>query len=378
MKGLRIFYKCHFFFRQQSFFGLELLKMDSNFSINPIFTIKTMQRMMRLKTTCALFLVLFMISGQANSQQGDPVPGDLIRPPYLKKGDTILILSPAGRVGDRKRIDPATELANRWGLVVFYGNHLLSQEGTFAGADHERLEDLQKGLDDRSIKAIWASRGGYGTIRIIDELDFSEFVAHPKWIIGFSDITVLHNKMHKLGIQTIHGQMPLTLKPENPEQDKSIRSLHRALFGKKLEYRIESVDSNRMGEGRGQLVGGNLSIVYSMLGSDTDIDMRGKVLFIEDVGEALYRIDRMMISLKRAGYFKQCKGLIVGDFGLKENSGNEFGKTLEEIVMEAVAEYDFPVVFDFPAGHTDDNRSLILGSYVDVKAGPRKSKISFR
>ena len=334
--------------------------------------------MIRLTTACAVFLVLLMTSGQANSQKADSEPGELIRPPYLKKGDTILILSPAGRVGDREKIDAATELANHWGLVVFYGNHLLSQDGTFAGTDLERLEDLQKGLDDRSVKAIWASRGGYGTIRIIDKLDFSRFVAHPKWIIGFSDITVLHNKAHKLGVQTIHGQMPLTLKPEDPEQEESIRSLHRALFGKKLQYKIDSHESNRMGEGHGQLVGGNLSIVYSMLGSDTDIDMRGKVLFVEDVGEALYRIDRMMISLKRAGYFEHCKGLIVGDFGLAPNTGNEFGKTLEEIVMEAVADYDFPVVFNFPAGHTSDNRSLILGSYVDVKAGPRKSKISFR
>jgi muramoyltetrapeptide carboxypeptidase len=289
-----------------------------------------------------------------------------------------MILSPAGRLTDRKRIDTATELANQWGLVVFYGNHLLSRQGTFAGSDPERLEDLQKALDDESIKAIWASRGGYGTIRIIDELDFSRFVGQPKWIVGFSDVTVLHNKVHKLGIQTIHGQMPITIDPENPEQKKGIRSLHRALFGKRLEYRITSNESNREGESRGQLVGGNLSIVYSMLGSDTNTDMTGKVLFLEDVGEALYHIDRMMISLKRAGYFEQCRGLILGDFKLRENSGNEFGKTLEELVLDAVEGTDFPVIFDFPAGHIDDNRSLILGSYVDLKAGPRKTKISFQ
>lgn len=350
----------------------------SYFSINPIFTVKYMECMIRLTSTLAVFLILVLTSGQANSQKGDPELRGLIRPPYLKKGDTVMILSPAGRVADPTKIDSATELANQWGLVVFYGNHLLSQEGTFAGADQERLEDLQMALDDRSVKAIWASRGGYGTVRIIDKLDFSRFVEHPKWIIGFSDVTVLHNKAHQLGIQTIHGQMPITLELENPEQKKSIRSLKRALFGKKLEYSIESNESNREGESHGQLVGGNLSIVYSMLGSDTDIDMRGKVLFVEDVGEALYHIDRMMISLKRAGYFNGCRGLIVGDFKLRENSGNEFGKTLEQIVLEAVGETDFPIVFDFPAGHTDDNRSLILGSYVDLKAGPRKSRISFR
>lgn len=289
-----------------------------------------------------------------------------------------MILSPAGRVSDRKNIDVGTELANHWGLVVFYGNHLLSQDGTFAGKDVERRDDLQKALDDNSIKAIWASRGGYGTVRIIDELDFSGFEEHPKWIVGFSDITVLHNKVHDLGIQSIHGHMPVTIDLENPEQRESIQSLHRALFGKKMEYKIASNESNRQGESRGQLVGGNLSIVYSMLGSDTNIDMRGKVLFLEDVGEALYRIDRMMISLKRAGYFEHCRGLIVGDFRLKENKGNEFGKTLEQIVMEATEGTDFPVVFDFPAGHVDDNRSLLLGAYVDLKAGRKKSKISFQ
>ena len=339
--------------------------------------------MNRLTTGLILVLFLLLASGRLTSQetgpadQAGPTGLSLIRPPHLKKGDTIMILSPAGRIRDREKIDAATELANHWGLVVFYGNHLLSQEGTFAGSDRERLEDLQKALDDRSVKAIWASRGGYGMIRIIDAIDFSGFIAHPKWIVGFSDVTVLHAKVNKLGIQTIHGQMPITIDLENPEQRKSIRSLQRALFGKKLDYKIESNENNRQGDSRGQLVGGNLSIVYSMLGSDTNIDMSGKVLFLEDVGEALYHIDRMMISLKRSGYFNQCKGLIVGDFKLRENTGNEFGKTLEQIVLEAVGDSDFPVVFDFPAGHTDDNRSLILGSDVRVTAGPKKSKISF-
>jgi muramoyltetrapeptide carboxypeptidase len=278
----------------------------------------------------------------------------------------------------REKIDGATQLANHWGLVVFYGNHLLSRDGTFAGTDEERLEDLQKALDDPSIRAIWSARGGYGAVRIIDDLDFEKFMEHPKWIVGFSDITVLHNKVHELGVQTIHGLMPVTLDLENPEQKEAIRSLNRVLFGKKLDYRIPGNEYNREGETRGQLVGGNLSIVYSMLGSDTNLDMRGKVLFLEEVGEALYHIDRMMISLKRAGFFEQCKGLILGDFRLKENPGNEFGKTLEQIVLEATEGTDFPIVFDFPAGHVDDNRSLILGSYVDVRAGKKKSRISIR
>ncbi len=326
----------------------------------------------------SILMVLWAAWGQVSAQEGEYITRDLVRPPSLKKGDTIMILAPAGRMSDKEKIDGATQLANHWGLVVFYGNHLLSRDGTFAGSDEQRLEDLQKALDDPGIKAIWSARGGYGTVRIIDDLDFEKFLEHPKWIVGFSDITVLHNKVHELGIQTIHGLMPVTLDLENPEQKDAIRSLNRVLFGKKLDYRIPGNQSNREGEARGQLVGGNLSIVYSMLGSDTNLDMRGKVLFLEEVGEALYHIDRMMISLKRAGFFEQCRGLIVGDFRLKENPGNEFGKTLEQIVLEATEGTDFPIVFDFPAGHLDDNRSLLLGSYVDVKAGKKKSRISFR
>ena len=329
-----------------------------------------------------LSLLMVVCPSLVNAQGASDMTGDFARPPHLKKGDTIMILSPAGRIRDRKGIETATELANHWGLVVFYGNHLLSEEGSFAGSDKDRLEDLQKALDDASIKAIWASRGGYGTVRIVDDLDFSKFAQNPKWIVGFSDITILHNKLNQLGYQSIHAHMPVTLELENPEQKESIKSLHRALFGKKVEYKISTIDGNkdasREGVGRGQLVGGNLSIVYSMLGSDTNLKMSGKVLFLEEVGERLYHIDRMMISLKRAGYFEQCNGLIIGDFKLKENKGNPFGKTLEEIVLEATEGTKFPILFDFPAGHVDDNRALIMGSNVELNVGKKKSKIVFR
>lgn len=326
-------------------------------------------------------LLMLVYSSLAKAQDVSDMERNLIRPPYLRKGDTIMILSPAGRLRDRQGVEAGTELANHWGLVVFYGNHLLSREGSFAGTDEERTGDLQQALDDPSIKAIWAARGGYGTVRIVDKLDFKGFCRNPKWIIGFSDITILHNKLNQLGYQSLHAQMPVTLELENPEQRKSIRSLHRALFGKKLEYKISTDESSneagREGVGRGQLVGGNLSIVYSMLGSDTNLKMPGKVLFLEEVGERLYHIDRMMISLKRAGYFEQCSGLIIGDFKLKENKGNPFGKTLEEIVLEATEGTNFPIMFDFPAGHVDDNRALIMGSNVELKVGKKKSKVVF-
>jgi muramoyltetrapeptide carboxypeptidase len=322
-------------------------------------------------------LLMIVSSSLSSAQDISNVTGNLIRPPYLKKGDTIVILSPAGKLRDRVGVEAGTELANHWGLIVFYGNHLLSQDGSFAGTDEDRAGDLQKALDDPGIKAIWAARGGYGTVRIVDELDFSKFRKNPKWIIGFSDITVLHNKLNQIGYQSLHAHMPVTLELENPEQKKSIKSLHRALFGKKLEYKISADDSFREGEGKGQLVGGNLSIVYSMLGSDTNLKMQGKVLFLEEVGERLYHIDRMMISLKRAGFFEQCKGLIIGDFKIKENKGNPFGKSLQEIVLEATEGTDFPILFDFPAGHLDDNRALIMGSRVELKVGKRNSKVLF-
>ncbi|MDH3323916.1 MAG: LD-carboxypeptidase [Flavobacteriaceae bacterium] len=325
-----------------------------------------------------IFLAFLTLPVWSQNDSEVLITRDLVRPANLKKGDTIMILSPAGRIKDKASVDAGIELANHWGLVVFFGNHLLSQDHTFAGTDAQRKEDLQKALDDPSIKAIWAARGGYGMVRIIDDLDFTKFMNHPKWIIGYSDITVLHNKVHNLGIQSIHAQMPLTIDLKDPVQKESLITLHQSLFGKKLAYKLPSSKFNRLGERTGQVVGGNLSIVYSMLSSDTDLDMRGKVLFIEDVGEALYHVDRMMISLERAGYFKNCEGLIVGDFRLKKNEGNSFGSSLEEIILRVTEGYDFPVIFNFPAGHIDDNRSLILGSYVDLNVREKKTKITFR
>lgn len=336
-----------------------------------------------LKFTFYKFFIvfsIFFISPFINAQNdtGTAITRDLVKPPSLKKGDTIMILSPAGRIKNKASVEAGIKLANHWGLVVFFGNHMLSQDHTFAGTDTQRTEDMQKALDDPSIKAIWAARGGYGAVRIVDNLDFTKFMENPKWIVGYSDITVLHNKIHELGFQSIHGQMPLTLDLEDPVQKPSIISLQKALFGKKLSYKLDASKFNRLGESKGQVVGGNLSIIYSMLASNTDLDMRGKVLFIEDVGEALYHIDRMMISLKRAGYFKDCKGLIVGNFRLKKNEGNSFGKTLEDIVLDAVEGTYFPVIFNFPAGHIDDNRAIIMGDYVTLKATKRKARIVFQ
>lgn len=335
--------------------------------------------MKKLNSIKFLITILAIFIGSSITAQNDTevaITRDLVKPPFLKKGDTIMILSPAGRIRNKSSIDAGIELANHWGLVVFFGNHMLAQDDTFAGTDKERAEDLQKALDNPSIKAIWAARGGYGSVRVIDRLDYTKFLEHPKWIIGYSDITVFHNKMHGLGVETIHGQMPLTLDLKDPIQKESIVSLYKSLFGKKLNYKIPSSKDNRLGESTGQIVGGNLTVLLSLTGSETDLDMHGKVLFIEDVGEKLYRVDRMMLTLKRAGYFKDCKGIIVGDFDVNKDDG--FGKSLESIILNATKDTDFPIIFDFPAGHIDDNRAIIMGSYVDLKVTKKKSKITFR
>ena len=191
---------------------------------------------------------------------------ELIQPPYLQKGDTVMILATAGIVSDSAIIDNGIELLKSWGFNVKLGNYLFEQGHHFAGTDKHRLEDFQKAIDDDNIKAIWCARGGYGTVRIIDDIDFTKFIEHPKWVIGFSDVTVLHNEIHNLRIETIHAMMPSTLKPGNEEQKKAQKSLKKALFGKKIKYRVSESDYNKEGEAVGQLVGGNLSIFIQFAG----------------------------------------------------------------------------------------------------------------
>ncbi|MCK0130490.1 LD-carboxypeptidase [Flavobacteriaceae bacterium F08102] len=301
----------------------------------------------------------------------------LKKPPYLQKGDTVMIIAPAGIMKDTAGIENGIALLNDWGLTYILGKNLYKQNFQFAGTDEERLADVQEAFDNPTIKAIWCARGGYGAVRIIDDVDFTKFKSRPKWMIGFSDITVFHNELHNLGFETLHALMPLTYDPDERKQKRAVRSLKRALFGKKLTYRISESPFNKEGEARGELIGGNLSIVYSMLGSKSSLDTQGKILFIEDVGEAKYHIDRMLISLRRAGYFDGLAGLIVGGFNDIKPNSTEFGKTVEEIVLDAVKEYDFPVSFDFPSGHITDNRTLILGRTIDLKVKAHKAIVKF-
>lgn len=297
-----------------------------------------------------------------------------IKPPYLKKGDTIMIVAPAGFVADSTELDPGIALAKSWGLEVVLGKHVFSKHNHFAGTDEERLKDIQLALDNKNVKAIWCSRGGYGTVRIIDQIDFTAFEENPKWVVGFSDITTLHSHIHNLGIATIHATMPGGMYSVT---DETKQTLYKALFGYEYGFEIPSDSLNKTGSSKGVLIGGNLSIINSMIGSDSEINTYNKILFIEDVGEDLYRVDRMLYTLKRSGLLKNLKGLIVGDFSYNIEKDTLFGGSHREIILNAVKEYNYPVIFDFPAGHIKDNRTLIFGKEVKIEVNESTSKISY-
>ncbi|MBA3706658.1 MAG: LD-carboxypeptidase [Bacteroidetes bacterium] len=285
----------------------------------------------------------------------------MTRPAYLKKGDKIGIIAPARKVS-KEEMAPAIAILKGWGLNVVLSKNLFKSNNQFSGKDEERTADLQGMLDDTSIKAIISARGGYGTLRIIDKINFEKFKKNPKWIIGYSDITVLHSHIHNLGIETLHATMPINF-TKNKEATESLRKV---LFGEKLNYEIKSHPLNRKGNATGQLVGGNLSLLHALTGSVSDIDTKGKILFIEDLDEYLYHIDRMMLNLKRAGKLKNLKGLVVGGMNDMKDNAIPFGKTAEEIILDAVKEYKYPVCFNFPAGHVERNLTLYLGRKVKL------------
>lgn len=288
--------------------------------------------------------------------------------PFLNKEDKIAFVAPAGKINPAV-VDFAKEKMESWGLNVELGRHVFNEHFQYAGTDEERLYDLQKALDDESVKAILCARGGYGLIRIVDQLDFINFQKNPKWLIGFSDVSILHSFLQSnFGIETLHAPMAAGLKDE-----VSADTLRKGLFGEPLNYELDTHFLSKPGNASAVLSGGNLAILCSIIGSDSDIDTQGKILFIEDVGEYLYRLDRMMWTLKRSGKLDQLAGLIVGEFNdMKDNTG-PFGKTAYEIISDAVKDYNYPVCFGFPAGHKKDNRALILGRQVNLSIGDKTS-----
>lgn len=288
-------------------------------------------------------------------------------PPYLQPGDTIGITSPAGYI-TTEQVQPAVQLMESWGFKIQIGNTIGKRDFSLGGTDDERTADLQQMLDDPNVKAIMCARGGYGAVRIIDRLNFSRFKQHPKWVIGFSDITVLHCHLNKhLNMASIHSKMcnsfPSDWSLAEPIQIETILSIRQVLSGQDVKYTAPPVSGNRNGRAEGSLIGGNLSIIETLAGSASDINTDGKILFVEDTGEYLYSIDRMFWNLKRSGKLDKLKGLIVGGFKIKpEDPGDEFGRTAYEIVSEKIQEYDYPVCFDFPVGHQKNNFALKCGT----------------
>ena len=292
----------------------------------------------------------------------------MITPAYLKPGDKIAIVAPARKVSPSE-MDVAINTFRSWGLQVVTGPHLFGTNNQYSGTDEERASDLQMMLDDPEIKAIICARGGYGTVRIIDQLNFSTFEQHPKWIVGYSDITVLHSHIQtQFGIETLHATMPVNFPDEGTET--ATESLRKALFGDMLEYNIGSHPLNKAGNVSGELTGGNISILYSLTGSPSDIQTRDKILFIEDLDEYLYHIDRMMMNLKRSGKLSGIKGLVVGGLSKMNDNSVPFGKQAEEIISDYAREAGLPVCFNFPAGHIPDNRALIMGRETQLDIDP--------
>ncbi|MPR32735.1 S66 peptidase family protein [Salmonirosea aquatica] len=284
----------------------------------------------------------------------------LLLPPYLQPGDTVGVLAPASKVSYDDCVAGLHVLRNEWHLNVVECPTLWSEYYQYSGTDQQRRDDMQSLLDNPDVKAILAARGGYGCSRIVDDLDFTAFEQSPKWLVGFSDLTALLAHLGTLGYASIHGPMVKTMAHEGGEQ--ALESLRKALFGESMAYSVPAHPLNRPGIADGLVMGGNLCLLAHLVGSSSEVDTQGTLLFIEDINEYLYNIDRMMIQLKRAGKLQNLAGLIVGQFTeVRDNSDPAFGKTAYEIIADHTQEYSFPICFDFPVGHVADNRALPVG-----------------
>ncbi len=287
------------------------------------------------------------------------------KPPYLKKGDQIAITCPAGYM-PKEKAQTCIETLQQWGFEVMVGKTLGSKsKNYFSGTDEQRLNELQAMLDDDRIKAILCGRGGYGVTRIIDQLDFTRFKKNPKWIIGFSDITVLHAHINSnFKITTLHAPMAAAF---NKGENDFTTSLHKALLGKKAKYTAKAHPFNKLGVAKGELIGGNLSLITHLIGTKSAIKTKNKILFIEDIGELIYSTDRMLHQLKRSGNLTNLAGLIVGGFSAVKDTERPFGKKVEEVINDIVNEYDYPVCFHFPVSHDKENYALKIGGNYSLK-----------
>ena len=312
-----------------------------------------------------ILFFIFNITGYSQQKK--------IMPQHLKKGDTVAIVATARKI-DASTLQPGIKLLESWGLKVILGKTIGKEQNQLAGADWQRATDFQEMIDDPSVKAIWAAKGGYGTVKIVDRIDFSKFKKNPKWIIGFSDVTVLHSHMNQLGFQTLHAMMAISTASASLAAKESLRKV---LFGEKLSYSVPHHVFNKLGLAKGELIGGNLSVLYSIQGSDSEVDFTNKILFLEDLDEYLYHIDRMMTNLNRNGSLKKLKGIIIGGMTSMNDNDIPWGKNALEIIQEAVKNLNIPIAYNFPAGHIKDNRALILGHVISLEVTENETKVIF-
>jgi muramoyltetrapeptide carboxypeptidase len=299
----------------------------------------------------------------------------MITAPFLSKNDIVAIVAP-GRKIKREEVDAAIKILDGWEVKTVLAQNIFSSKHSYlAGTDEERLEDFQTMIDDDSVKAIICARGGYGSTRIVDRLNFHTLLQKPKWIVGFSDITAIHLKLFSMGIQSIHGTMPVLFAKENSKE--SVAQLHNVLFGGQCVLNAAHQSINREGKSSGQTVGGNLSLILDSMATNTELDLDGKILIIEEVDEYSYRIDRMMIQLKRAGKLKNLSGLVVGHFTDIKNGEIKYSETFEELILDAVSEYQYPVAFGFPTGHENPNFPWIHGGHATLLVDANSSALTY-
>lgn len=302
------------------------------------------------------------------------------QPAYLKKGDRIRIISTARKISEEE-VSHSRRLFESWGLLVEYGAHLFGEDDQFSGTEAQRIDDLQAALDDPAIRAIVFARGGYGSVQVLDQIDWQGFLNSPKWLVGYSDITVFHCYLNRqFGIESLHAPMPVNIKSDGSGLSKAAEmSIQQALFGEGLSYRFPNSDLNQnfTESLKGELIGGNLSILYSLSGSNAQINGKDKLIFMEDLDEYLYHIDRMLMNLIRSGFFEGCKGVLIG--GMSDMNDNQipYGKTAEEIIQYRLQPLNVPLIFGFPAGHIHDNRSLIMGRKAEVNGANDGLELKF-
>jgi muramoyltetrapeptide carboxypeptidase len=295
-------------------------------------------------------------------------------PPYLKKGDTIGITCPAGYMA-AENAQTCINTLQSWGFDVMVGKTLGScSTNYFSGTDEERRDELQAMLDDENINAILFGRGGYGMGRIVDGLDFTKFKKKPKWVIGYSDITVLHAHLYtKIKVASLHAPMAAAF---NEGENEFIQSLHNAIKGKKAKYSCAAHPFNKPGTATAELVGGNLSLLANITGTPSDINTKNKILFLEDIGEQIYSIDRMLYQLKRSGKLQNLAGLVIGGFTDMKDTERPFGKTVYEAIKDIVEEYDYPIAYSFPVSHGTENYALKIGVHYNLKVGKTKTQLT--